>query len=116
MAKKPQENDLVRTVASIASKYVFESVFGKINEELGLLLGRVERKGYQMQERMLERLFSFLTLVLAGIFIVLGIHSFLLEYLKLANSEAYLLVGAALLAAYYLMNRKRRFGNEIGED
>lgn len=107
---------MVKTVLSTASKYVFESVFGKINEGLGLILGNVERKAYQVQERMLERLFSFITLVLAGIFIVLGIHSFLLEYLKLANSEAYLLVGAALLAAYCLMKRRQRFGNEIEED
>lgn len=101
---------------STASKYMFESIFGKINEELGLILGRVEKKGYQMQERMLERMFSFLTLVLAGIFIILGIHSFLLEYLKLTNSAAYLLVGVALLAAYCLMNQRRRFGNENVED
>lgn len=107
---------MVKTVVSTASKYVFESVFGKINEELRLILGKVERKGYQIQGRMLDRLFSFLTLVLAGIFIILGIHSFLLEYLKLANSEAYLLVGAALLAAYYLMNRGKRFENEIEGD
>ena len=116
MAKKPPENDLVKTVVSIASKYVFDGIFGKINEELMLTLGKVERKGYQMQERMLERMFSFLTLVLASIFIVLGIYSFLLEYLKFTNSVAYLLVGAALLAAYYLMNQRQRFGNEIGED
>ncbi len=116
MAKKSQENDLVKTVVSTASKYVFESVFERINEELGVILGKVERKGYQMHERMLERMFSFLTLVVAGIFIVFGIHSFMLEYLKLTNSEAYLLMGAALLAAYYLMNRRQRFGNEIEED
>ena len=112
MAKKSQENDLVNTVVSIASKYLSENIFGKINEELGLVLGTVEAKGYQMQERMLERLFSFITLVLAGIFIVLGIQSFLLEYLKLTNSAACLLVGAALLAAYYLMNRRQRVRNE----
>ena len=116
MAKKTQDDDLVRSIVSTASKYVFENVFGKINEEFRLLLGNVERKGYQMHERMLERLFSFLTLVLAGIFIVLGIHSFLLEYLKLTDSEAYLLVGAALLVAYYLMNQRQRFGNGIEED
>ncbi len=104
---------MVKTVVATASKYVFESVFGKINEELGLILGKVERKGYQIQGRMLEKLFSFLTLVLAGIFIILGIHSFLLEYLKLTNSVAYLLVGAVLLAAYYLMNHKKGFENEI---
>ena len=116
MAKKPQENDLVGTVVSIASKYVAESVFGRLNEEIGLVLGKIERKGYRMQERMLERLFSFLILVLGGIFIVLGIHSFLLEYLKLTATEAYLLVGAALLAAYCLMDRKGEAGNETGED
>jgi len=116
LAKKQQDSDLVGTVVSIASKYVSESIFGRINEEIGLILGKVERKGYRMQERMLERLFSFLTLVLGGIFIVLGVHSFLLEYLKLTNSEAYLLVGVALLAAYWLMDRKKRFGNDIEED
>ena len=116
LAKKAQENDLVKRVVSTASKYVLESVFGKINEELRLILGKVEKKGHQMQERVLARLFSFLTLVLAGIFIVLGIHSFLLEYLKLTDSEAYLLVGAALLVAYYLMNQRERFENETGED
>ncbi|MFA6907372.1 MAG: hypothetical protein WC263_00935 [Candidatus Micrarchaeia archaeon] len=116
MAKKTQENDLVKTVVSTASKYVLENVFGKINDEVRLILGRVEARGYQMQERMLERLFSFLALVLACIFIVLGVHSFMLEYLKLTNSAAYLLVGIALLAAYYLMYRKQRFGNEIRED
>lgn len=115
MAKKPQENDLVQTVVSTASRYVLENVIGKINDELRLVLGTVEKKGYQMQERMLERLFSFFTLVLGGIFIVLGIHSFLLEYLKLSDSAAYLLVAAALLLAYYLMNRKEKSKNEIQE-
>lgn len=118
MAKKPHESnetDLVRTVVLTASKYVMENVFGKINEELRLILGTVEKKGYQMQERLLERLFSFFTLVLAGIFIVLGIHSFLLEYLKLTDSAAYLLVAAGLLLAYYLMNMKGRSRNENQE-
>jgi hypothetical protein len=116
LAKKAQENDLVKTVVSTASKYLFESIFGKINEELRLILGTVEARGYQMQERMLERLFSFITLVLAGIFIVLGVHSVLREYLKLTDSMAYLLVGAALLAAYYLMNQRQQFGKKIEGD
>lgn len=112
MAKKPQENDLVKTVVANASKFVFENVIGKINEELRLILGTIEQKGYEMQERMLERLFSFITLVLAGIFIVLGIQSFLLEYLKLTNSAANLLVGAALLVAYYLMSIRQKSRND----
>lgn len=116
LAKKPQEDDLVKTVVLTASKYIFEGVFGKINEELRLILGKVAKKGYQIQERMLERMFSFIILVLAVIYIVLGIQSFLLEYLKLTNFVVYLLVGAALLAAYYMMNKKQRFGNEIQED
>ena len=113
MAKKPQETDLVNTVVSTASKYVSENIFGKINEEFRMLLGTLEKRGYQMQERMLDRLFSFITLVLAGIFIVLGIHSFLLEYLGLSDSAAYLAVGTALLAAYYLMSRRQRVVNEV---
>jgi len=112
-AKQPQDDDLVKTIVSTASKYLFEGVFAKINEEIRLVLGTIEKKGYQMQERMLERLFSFCTLVLAGIFIVLGVQSLLLEYLKLTNTEANLLVGGALLAAYYLMSKRQRFGNEI---
>jgi hypothetical protein len=116
LAKKSQENDLVKTVVSTASQYLFEGIFGKINEELRLVLGRLEKKSYQIQERMLERIFSFLTLTLACLFIVLGVYSFLLEYLKLTNSAAYLIVGAALLVAYYLMNKRQRFGKEIEED
>ena len=106
MEKKPQDNDLVKTVVSKASEYVFQNIFGKINEELMLILGNVERAGYRMQERMLERLFSFFTLVLACIFIVMGIYSFLVEYLKLTDTAAYLLVGAVLLAVYCLMMRR----------
>ncbi|MFA6214052.1 MAG: hypothetical protein WC717_02125 [Candidatus Micrarchaeia archaeon] len=116
MAKKSQGSDLVRAAVSAASKYVSESIFGKINEEIGLIMGKVERKSYQIQERMLERLFSFLALVLAGIFIVLGVHSFLLEYLRLTNAAAYLAVGVALLGAYYLMAQRLRAENETGED
>lgn len=138
MAKKPEENELVKTVVSIASGYVFESIFGKINEEFRLVLDNIEKKGYQieehmlerlgaefrvvlddvekkgyrMQERMLEKLFSFLTLSVACIFIVLGVYSVLRDYLGMTSSEAYLIVGAALLAAYFLMSRKQRFGNE----
>jgi len=118
LAKKTEENgeaDLVKTVVSTASRYVMENVFGKINEELRLVLGTVEKKGYQMQERMLEKLFSFITLVLAFIFIVLAINSFLLEYLSLTRTEAYLLVGVVLLAIYYLLKRREKRKNEIQE-
>jgi len=62
LAKKTHENDLVQTAVSTAARYIFDNVFGKINEELRLILGNIEKKGYQIQERMLERLFSFLTL------------------------------------------------------
>jgi uncharacterized membrane protein len=113
LAKKTHENDLVQTAVSTAARYIFDNVFGKINEELRLILGNIEKKGYQIQERMLERLFSFLTLVLACIFIILGIDTFLVDYLRLTNFVVYLLLGAALLAAYYLMNKRQRFGNEI---
>ena len=106
----------MKRVVSIASTYVFDGVFGKINNKFRMLLGRAEAKAYQIQERMLERTFSFLTLVLACLFIVLGVYSFLLEYLRFTNTEAYILVGVALLAAYYLMNQKQRFGKEIEED
>gem|GEM_PF-3666546 len=116
MAKKtqenPQENDLVKTVISIASQYLSENIFGKINEEIKLVLGNIEKKGYQIQERMLERLFSFFTLVLACIFIVLGIDAFLVDYLKVESFVAYLVLGAALLVAYYLMIRKQKLVNE----
>jgi len=116
LAKKtqenPQENDLVKTVISIASQYLSENIFGKINEEIKLVLGNIEKKGYQIQERMLERLFSFFTLVLACIFIVLGIDAFLVDYLKVESFVAYLVLGAALLVAYYLMIRKQKLVNE----
>jgi FtsH-binding integral membrane protein len=116
LVKKSQDDDLVRTIVSTASTYLFEGIFGKINEELMLVLGKVEKRGYQIQERMLERMFSFLTLTLACLFVVLGVYSFLLEYLKLTNSAAYIIVGAALLLAYYLMNKRQRFGKKIEED
>jgi hypothetical protein len=115
MAKKPQDNELVKTVVSIASGYVFQSIFGKINEELGVVLGNAKEAGYEMLERMLARLFSFFTLVLACIFIVLGIYSLLVEYLKLTDTAAYLLVGAALLAAYYIMNQRQKTGDRTPE-
>jgi uncharacterized membrane protein YwzB len=118
LAKKTQESnetDLVRTVVSTASKYVMENVFGKINDEIRLVLGTVEKKGYEMQERMLQRLFSFVTLVLAFIFIVLAINSFLLEYLNLTKTEAYLLVGVVLLAIYYLLKRGEKRKTDIQE-
>jgi hypothetical protein len=112
LAKTQQDSDLIQTVVTNASKYVFDNVIGKINEELRLILGAIEKRGYQIQERMLERLFSFITLVLAGIFIVLGIQAFLLEYLKLTNFAANFLVGAALLVAYYLMSRRQISKND----
>lgn len=116
LAKKPQEtpqeNDLVKTVVSVASQYLSESIFGKINEEIKLILSDVERRGYQIQERMLERLFSFFTLVLACLFIVLGIDAFLVDYLRVASFVAYLVLGAALLVAYIVMIRKQKSVNE----
>jgi membrane-bound ClpP family serine protease len=142
LEKKSQNEDLVRTIVSTASTYLFEGIFGKINDELRLILGDIEKKGYQieesmlgkfraefklvlvdfekkayqMQERMLERIFSFLTLVLASLFIVLGVYSFMVEYLGLTNAAAYIVVGVALLVAYFLMNKRQRFGKVIEED
>jgi Flp pilus assembly protein TadB len=117
LAKKQQENlqenDLIKTVISTASQYMAENIVGKINEEFKFVLGSIEKKGYQIQERMLERLFSFFTLVLACILIVLGIDAFLVDYLRITSFVVYLLLGAALLAAYYVMIKRQKSVNEI---
>jgi Flp pilus assembly protein TadB len=117
LAKKQQENlqenDLIKTVISTASQYMAENIVGKINEEFKFVLGSIEKKGYQIQERMLERLFSFFTLVLACILIVLGIDAFLVDYLRITGFVVYLLLGAALLAAYYVMIKRQKSVNEI---
>lgn len=117
MAKKSKNSTLIRSIVSAAADAALSGVFSKINDEIKLLMGKAERKAYQVEEGLLEGLGLFLVLVMAGIFLVLGAYSFLLEYMGLTNAQAYLLVGAALLVLYLVLQGKsKRQLSRMAED
>ena len=97
---------IVKDAVSTVARMVFSGVFSKINEEADMLLDKVEQRSYKMEERMLERLYSFFLLLLGGVFIVMGVYSFMLEYMHFSNAPAYLIVGAGLVLAYIVLSMK----------
>ena len=136
MAKKMQNDenmqnpDFVKNIISNVLNSVSSGIFGKIkdeiNEESDMLLSKVdketdailrkiEHKTYQIQARLLEEFYSFLVLVMASIFLAVGAWSFLLEYFKLTNAQAYLIAGFVLLVIYLIM-RKPKYRSSKEED
>ncbi len=101
--KKHGIMDTIKTGLGYVSQILSASIFPPIADGAELVMKRIEERMMRMEKRILRKMSSLIVIGFGGVFLVLGLLFFLIEYAGWSNAAAFFSIGITVFVIGLLM-------------
>lgn len=99
VAKKSESSTLKDTIMSVVSS----KVIGAVRDNLKDFMKDVQEKIYHTEKIILQKLFATVILSLGAVFVLVGVITYLQEYLFWNKTQSFMIVGLVLILVSFTM-------------
>jgi hypothetical protein len=106
MVKHEKESgfmDLVRDGVGYISQIISASIFPPIAQGTEMVMKNIDDRMLRIEKRILRKISSLLIIGFGGVFLIIALSFFLIEYLGWSNAAAYFSIGIIVFVIGLLM-------------
>ncbi len=94
---------IIKDGLNYSFQIILASIFSQITESINLIIKDIEKKIIQIEKRMLRKILSLLIILFGGIFLILGIFFFLIEFLGWSKTVAFFFIGLNVIVIGFML-------------